>query len=89
MPTTQTHEALHNYDILLHLFDQLQSNSGAIRRGGALAVCARVCRVWNEPASYVLWRNLASFHPLWNLLSGRNYSPEAAKWLSAYWQVSE
>lgn len=81
--------ALFSYDIVLHFFDQLQStHKGAIRGGRAtLARCARVCRAWREPASYVLWRHLDSFHPLWNLLAGRNFSPES-KWLSAFWEVS-
>lgn len=78
--------ALNSYDILLHLFDHLQSSHKGPNRA-ALAACARVCRAWQEPASYVLWRNLPALHPLWNLLAGRNFSPEA-KWISPFWQVS-
>ena len=84
MQSSPAHAALNSYDILLHLFDQLQFCQGPSR--AAIASCARVCRAWQEPASYVLWRNLPALHPLWNLLAGRNFSPEA-KWLSAYWQV--
>ncbi|KAI1789127.1 hypothetical protein LXA43DRAFT_1022645 [Ganoderma leucocontextum] len=76
--------ALNSYDILLHLFDHLQScHKGSSR--SALASCARVSRAWQDPASYVLWRNLPALHPLWNLLAGRNFSPEA-KWIAAFWQ---
>ncbi|PIL34355.1 hypothetical protein GSI_03130 [Ganoderma sinense ZZ0214-1] len=76
--------ALNSYDILLHLFDHLQSSHKGSNRA-ALAACARVCRAWQDPASYVLWRNLPALHPLWNLLAGRNFSPEA-KWISPFWQ---
>ncbi len=75
---------LFSYDLLLHLFENIRlcGESGS----STLASCTRVCRAWGEPASYVLWRDLASFRPLWNLLAGRDFSGEA-KYLSAYWQV--
>ncbi|TFK94505.1 hypothetical protein K466DRAFT_593507 [Polyporus arcularius HHB13444] len=74
---------LFSYDLLLHLFENIRlcGESGS----STLASCTRVCRAWGEPASYVLWRDLASFSPLWNLLAGRDFSGEA-KYLSAYWQ---
>ncbi|TBU60213.1 hypothetical protein BD310DRAFT_1037922 [Dichomitus squalens] len=83
MQSTPTYVALTSYDLLLHLFDQFHWCNGPSR--ASLASCARVCRAWQEPASYVLWRKLPALHPLWNLLAARNFSPES-KWLSAYWQ---
>ena len=75
---------LESYDILFYLFDHIHD----LGKGGRaiLASCAGVCHTWQEPASYVLWRNLASFHPLWNLLDERKFSPDA-KWAAAFWQV--
>ena len=79
--------ALNSYDILLHLFDHLQSSHKGSDRA-ALSSCASVCRAWQEPASYVLWRNIPALHPLWNLLAGRNF-PQEAKWISPFWEVRQ
>ena len=79
--------ALNSYDILLHLFDHLQSSHTGSDRT-ALSSCASVCRAWQEPASYVLWRNIPALHPLWNLLAGRNF-PQEAKWISPFWEVRQ
>ncbi|KAI0739447.1 hypothetical protein C8Q80DRAFT_182730 [Daedaleopsis nitida] len=92
---TQVHSlqspvAIYSYDILRHIFDLFEASISVplgrdpINRR-TLAACTRVCHVWHEPAAQVLWRTLSNFHPLWNLLSGRNFPPEA-KWLSAFWQ---
>ncbi|KAI0688479.1 hypothetical protein C8T65DRAFT_589473 [Cerioporus squamosus] len=80
MDQSAVYTTLFSYDLLLHLFDHVR-----LAGTSTLASCARVCRAWEDPASYVLWRDLASFRPFWNLLAGRDFSREA-KYLSAYWQ---
>ncbi len=84
MDQSPVYATLFSYDLLLHLFEHIHlcGETGS----STLASCTRVCRAWEEPASYVLWRDLASFRPLLNLLAGRDMSGEA-KYLSAYWQA--
>ncbi|KAI0370926.1 hypothetical protein BV20DRAFT_225844 [Pilatotrama ljubarskyi] len=67
------------------LFDTLESRSKGLGRR-TLASCALVCRAWSDPASRVLWRRLDSLHPLWALLSGRNFPPSGER-LTEFWEV--
>ncbi|KAI0351002.1 hypothetical protein OH77DRAFT_1498807 [Trametes cingulata] len=85
MQPSWAYTALHNYDILVCLFDTLESRSKGLGRR-TLASCALVCRAWSDPASRVLWRRLDSLHPLWALLSGRDFPP-SAKRLAEFWEV--
>ncbi|RPD58201.1 hypothetical protein L226DRAFT_489691 [Lentinus tigrinus ALCF2SS1-7] len=83
MNQSPVHATLYNYDLLLCLFEHVH-----LGRKTTLASCALVCHAWEEPASYVLWSALKSFHPLWNLLIGRSFSPDARR-ASAFWEYTD
>ncbi|KAI0651355.1 hypothetical protein C8Q79DRAFT_899137 [Trametes meyenii] len=76
---------LNNYDILVYLFDTLETRTRGLGRS-TLASCALVSRSWTEPASRVLWRHIDSLHPLWALLAGLNF-PVSASRLSDFWEL--
>ena len=58
---------LANLDLLYAVFTFVPPASNS--RDSYLARCATVCRTFHEPAIRVLWRNLSSLLPLWNLLA--------------------
>ncbi|KAI0632798.1 hypothetical protein C8Q77DRAFT_1218268 [Trametes polyzona] len=84
---SRPHPALHQQDILEHVFDTLETRAKGLDRQ-TLAGCTVVCKSWSDPASRVLWRILDSFHPLWALLAGRSFPP-SAKRMSEFWKIVE
>ncbi|KAI0632838.1 hypothetical protein C8Q77DRAFT_1058364 [Trametes polyzona] len=78
-PLASPHAALHQEDILDHIFHDAKSLCWNIwgNDRATLARCTIVCRSWTEPASRVLWRELDSLVPLLQLLASRRLPPPA------------